>query len=208
MKTTFSICLAALTLVGLSACSSSPTPSTTTTAEAPAQPAGPPQPVDAKTAYYDMYDQAHMWASDITGLSLESGEVQGVKNADGKAGLWTAIFGSPSQHQARTYVYSVADALPTITKGVKAQEPIMWAGPTQKAMAFDNGDFKINSDAAYTTAAMKAGDWLQKNADKPLTMTLGAASQFPNPIWKFLWGDEKSGYVVLVNATTGAVVTK
>src|ERR1700691_6413458 len=110
-----------LAAIGLSACSSEPakTTETKTDTEAAATkaPAGPPEPVLAKTAFYEMYTPAHAWAADIAPISLKSGEVAGVKNADGKAGVWTAIFGSPSQHTARTYMYSVADQLPAIATG-------------------------------------------------------------------------------------------
>ena len=61
--------------------------------------AGPAMPVSGKTAFYEMYDAAHMWAPDIQALSLSSGSVKGVTNADGLAGMWTAIFASPSLEQ-------------------------------------------------------------------------------------------------------------
>ena len=77
-----------------------------------------------------MYTPAHAWAADLVPISLKSGEVAGVKNADGKAGVWTAVFGSPSKRSARTYIYSVADQLPDISKGVKSEIAVMWAGAT------------------------------------------------------------------------------
>src|SRR5580698_5816123 len=126
---------AALTfaLLGLTACSYEPAKTAevkTDTDAAKKAPAGPPEPILAKTAFYDMYTPAHAWAADMVPISLKSGEVAGVKNSEGKAGVWTAVFGSPSQHLARTYTYSVAEQLPTITKGVKAESPEAWAGPT------------------------------------------------------------------------------
>src|ERR1700691_1520343 len=123
-----------LAAIGLSACSSEPakTTETKTDTEAAATkaPAGPPEPVLAKTAFYEMYTPAHAWAPDLLPISLKSGEVAGVKNSQGKAGVWIAVFGSLAQHQARTYTYSVADDLPTFAKGVKAESPEAWSGPT------------------------------------------------------------------------------
>ena len=67
-------------------------------------PAGPPEPVAAKAAFWDMYMPAHARASDLAPVSLKSGEVAGVKNADGKGrAFWTVVFGSPSKRLARTY---------------------------------------------------------------------------------------------------------
>src|ERR1017187_6929558 len=135
-------------VLGFTACSSEPAKTTEvkTDTEAAKKAAGPAEPVAGKTAFYEMYTPAHTWAADLVPISLKSGEVAGVKNADGKAGLWTAIFGSPSQHAARTYIYSVADELPTITKGVKAEGTENWAGPTRDVMTFATSDFTIDSD--------------------------------------------------------------
>jgi hypothetical protein len=200
--------------IGLAACSSDTanTTATKTDAETAAKqaPAGPPEPIAAKAAFWQMYTPAHGWAADLVPISLKSGEVAGVKNADGKAGVWTAVFGSPSQHAARTYVYSVADQLPDITKGVKANLAEAWRGPTAAVMTFQTGDFSIDSEAAYKAAAAKAADWLKQkdNAEKPVSLSLGAASRFPAPVWVILFGSSKGGFLTVVNASTGEVLTK
>jgi hypothetical protein len=202
-----------VTAIGLSACSSEPAKTTEakTTGDAAAKaPAGPPEPVLAKAAFYEMYTPAHAWAADLLPLSLKSGEIEGVKNSQGKAGLWTAVFGSPSQHSARTYTYAVADQLPNITKGIKAEGTEPWAGPTTAVMTFQTSDFMTDSDEAYKTAAAKAGDWLKdaENAAKPVSFTLGAASRFPGPVWYVLFGNAKSGFAVTINASTGNILAK
>jgi hypothetical protein len=209
MKKTLLLSAAIAGLIGLTACSSEPaatTPKMDSEKMEKKAPAGPPEPVTAKTAFYAMYTPARAWAPDLLALSLISGEVQGVKNADGKFGYWTAVFASPSLHAARTYTYAVADQLPTIQKGVKAEGTESWAGPTQAQMTFQNSDFTIDSDAAYKIAADKAGDWLKEHADKPPSFTLGAAHRFPSPVWYIIWGDAKSGYAVYLSATTGTIM--
>src|SRR5579863_2675262 len=203
----------AVALLGLTACSSEPSKTSeakTDTDAAAKKAAGPPEPVAAKTAFYEMYTPAHAWAADLLPISLKSGEVAGVKNAEGKAGLWTAVFGSPSQHAARTYTWAAAEQLPTIAKGVKAESPEAWAGPTTTVMTFQTSDFTIDSDGAYKTAAAKAADWLKdpEHAAKPVSLSLGAASRFPAPVWYILFGDTKSGFVALINATTGNIIAK
>src|SRR5580700_2380970 len=198
--------------ISLTACSSEPAKTTTTDADTAAKqaPAGPPEAVAAKAAFWQMYTPAHAWAADLVPISLKSGEVAGVKNADGKAGVWTAIFGSPSQHAARTYVYAVADQLPDIAKGVKAELAQSWPGPTPAVMPFQTSDFTTDSDAAYKVAAAKAADWLKEkdNASKPVSLSLGAASRFPAPVWVILFGSSKGGFLSVINATTGEVITK
>jgi hypothetical protein len=214
MSNTFPIKAAlVVALLGLTACSSEPAKTAdakTDTDAAKKAPAGPPEPVLAKTAFYEMYTPAHAWAADMLPLTLKSGEVAGVKNAEGKAGVWIAVFGSPSQHMQRNYTYSVADELPTYAKGVKAESPEPWAGPTTSVMTFQTSDFTIDSDAAYKAAAAKGADWLKspENAAKPVSLTLGAATRFPAPVWYILFGDAKSGFVAYVSATTGNIITK
>src|SRR5580658_4821562 len=196
----------------LTACSSEPAKTTTTDADTAAKqaPAGPPEAIAAKAAFWQMYTPAHAWAADLVPISLKSGEVTGVKNADGKAGVWTAVFGSASQRAARTYVYSVADQLPDITKGVKANLAESWRGPTAAVMPFQTSDFTIDSEAAYKAAAAKAADWLKEkdNAQKPVSLSLGAASRFPAPVWVILFGSSKGGFLTVVNASTGEMMTK
>jgi hypothetical protein len=190
----------------LTACSEAPKPAATT--EEPKQEAAkPPEPVAAKTAFYEIYKMARPWATDLTPLSMSSGELKGFKNEGGKAAMWTAVFVSPSLKQARTFTYAIA-TVDTTLKGVSAGAAQAWSGATKASMSFSQSDFQINSDDAYKTAATKAADWLEKNKDKPVSMALGYASQFPAPVWRFTWGDAKSGYVVFVNATSGSLVTK
>ena len=208
----FLIAVAGVAAIGLSACSSEPAKTTDVKTDDPAKkaPAGPPEAVLAKTAFYEMYTPAHTWAADLLPISLKSGEIAGVKNSAGKAGLWTAVFASPTLHAASTYTYAVADQLPNITKGVKAEGTQPWAGPTTTAMTFQTSDFTTDSDEAYKTAAAKAGDWLKdaENAAKPVSFTLGAASRFPAPVWYILFGNSKSGFAVTINASTGNILAK
>lgn len=212
MDKNFLTAAVAIALLGLTACSSEPAKTTETKSAtddtAKKAPAGPPEPVLAKEAFYEMYTPAHSWAPDLLPLTLASGEVAGVKNADGKAGVWTAVFVSQSLRQSRTYTYSVADQLPTYSKGVKAEDPIPWTGPSAAAVPFQTSDFMIDSDAAYKTAVDKAGTWVKDHPDKTLTMALGYATRFPSPVWYYLWGTSKDGFAAYISATSGSVITR
>ena len=172
-----------------------------------AEQSAPAQPVTAKTAYWEMYKVAHAWATDLQPLTLEAKTLSGIKNEGGKAAMWESTFGSPSKKQYSKFTYAVASRPPDIRKGVIAAEALPWAGPNRDAMTFTNDEFTVDSDAAYKSAEAKAGAWLKQNPDKELTsMSLGAASRFPGPVWYFLWGEKKAGYFVLVSANTGQVL--
>ena len=166
-----------------------------------------PVPVTAKSALGPLYKAGLAWSSDVQLMRLSPKEVPGFKNADGKAAMWEAAFGSAAHHQVRMYTYSVATVLPEIHKGVTASLALPWAGPTREAMPVDMGLFTVDSDTAYAASAKDAADWLKKNPDKQLaTLDLGSTYRYRAPAWYVSWGDpKKNGYVVLIDATSGNI---
>jgi len=155
-----------------------------------------------------MYKPARAWAKDLLPLTLASNDVPGFKNEDGKAAMWTAVFVSPSLRQARTFFYSIADSGTNIHKGVSIGGEQAWTGETPKVQPFQFTEFAMNSDVAYKTAFGKGESWLKKHPGMIATMFLGKAARFPAPVWYVQWGSTKSGYVAIINATTGEVLSK
>jgi hypothetical protein len=195
-------------VVAMTACSEAPTPAEIRKAqvETKREPAKPPEPVAAQTAFYEMYKPARTWAPDLLALSLLGNEVPSMKSVDGKFPMWTAVFVSPSRREARTFTYSVVDDGATVHKGVNVGGAEPWSGATPKSIPFQITGFAVNSDAAYKTAYAKAETWVKKHPGKKVSFSLGSAARFPAPVWFIIWGDTKSGYAVYVNATTGTVI--
>jgi len=195
-------------VMAMTACSEAPAPTEIKKAgvETKQEPAKPPEPVAAQTAFYEMYKPARTWAPDLLALSLTSNEVPSMKSEDGKFPMWTAVFVSPSRREARTFTYSVVDDGATIHKGVNAGGAEPWSGATPKSSPFQTTGFSVNSDAAYKTAYARAGAWVKKHPGKKVAFSLGSAARFPAPVWFIIWGDARSGYAVYVNATTGSVI--
>jgi hypothetical protein len=192
--------------VAMTACSEAPTPTEIKKAgvETKQEPAKPPEPVAAQTAFYEMYKPARTWAPDLLVLSLTSNEVPSMKSVDGKFPMWTAVFVSPSRREARTFTYSVVDDGTTVHKGVDAGGAQAWTGATPKSTPFQTTGFVV--DSAYKTAYAKAEAWVKKHPGKKAAFSLGSAARFPAPVWFIIWGDTKSGYAVYVNATLGTVI--
>jgi hypothetical protein len=197
-------------VVAMTACSEAPTPTEMKKAqvETRQEPAKPPEPVAAQTAFYEMYKPARTWATDLLALSLISNEVPSMKSEGGKFPMWTAVFVSPSQREARTFTYSVIDDGAAIHKGVSVGGAEPWSGSTPRSMPFQTTGFVVDSDAAYKTAYAKAEAWVKKHPDRKAAFSLGSAARFPAPVWFIIWGNTKSGYAVYVNATTGTVIGK
>ncbi|MDR5727658.1 MAG: hypothetical protein RB191_09550 [Terriglobia bacterium] len=198
----------AVAVLLLAGCSKSTTqPSATNQPASAAKPAGPPQLVPAKTAFWPMYTSAHNWAPDVITLQVTAKEVPGFKNEAGKAAMWQAAFASPSLREYRIYSYSIAAVPPDIFKGVDAGLALPWGGITRNAMPVDISLFNVDSDAAYKAAAADAADWLKKNPDKSLALfQLGDTFKFSGPVWYLLWGNEKSGYAAFVDADSGKIL--
>lgn len=194
---------AALTIAVLliTACSEPPkeTPATN-------EASGPATPIPGKKAFWEMYKSAYSWANDMVPLKLESKELPGIKNDGGNAGMWSATFGSFRKHQYLVITYAVAPNPPDIYKGNNVGHPVPWGGPARDAMPFQGSDLVVDSDAAYKTALAQADSWLKKHPDKPISFQLANnPTRFATPVWYVLWGDNKSGYSVFVNAKTGDV---
>jgi hypothetical protein len=197
--------LAALLIAGCSSSTSTPTAQPEKSAEA----AAPPQIITAKTAFWEMYKTAHAWASDAEPIRVTAREVPGYKNEAGKAGMWEAVFGSPSLGNYRTFTYAIVDAPPNISRGVSAGLALPWGGATRDAMPIDTSMFTIDSDAAYATAATEAAAWLKNNPGKDVSdFEIGDTYKFQAPVWYIMWGTKTAGYAAIVDASTGKILHK
>src|ERR1035437_10701550 len=125
-------------VVAMTACSEAPTPTEIKKAqvETKQEPAKPAEPVAAQTAFYEMYKPARTWAPDLLALSLISNEVPSMKSEGGKFPMWTAVFVSPSRHEARTFTDSVVDDGTDVHKGVDSGGSQSWTGATPKSSPF------------------------------------------------------------------------
>jgi hypothetical protein len=196
-----------LSLAGCSGPSTSPTGGAKTAPEKEA--AAALAPVTAKTAFWEIYKSSYKWAPDSLPLSIEAKTIPGIQNEGGKAAAWEVNFGSFRKMEARKFTYAITAHPPDFVKGVAVGGPIPWHGPVKDALTFQSTEFLVDSDVAYKTALEKAQPWLKDHPGKELTtISLGAASRFPGPVWYFLWGNTKSGYFTLISANSGKPLGK
>jgi hypothetical protein len=163
-------------------------------------------PVTGKTAFWEMYKLGYAWAPDMQVLYLKSGKLEGVdaKGKDGEATEWTLMVASPGKNQAHEFSYR-AISKDTKRRGVVSGPVQPWAGPTAKGQPFTTGEMKLDSNEAFTKADEKAAAWVKENPGKDVSYYLGKESKYPAPVWAVLWGGEKSGYLVVVNALDGSI---
>ena len=115
-------------MIAISACSSGPQTTSKGAGDATQEPPKPAAAVTARSAYFQMYKPAREWAPDLLALTLKSGEVPNVNNEEGRAGVWTAVFVSPSRKEARTFSFAVADSGSDIHKGLNVSDKQIWGG--------------------------------------------------------------------------------
>lgn len=194
---------ATLLLAGVpSGCKKAPPPAP----EEKAEVRKPLDPVTGHSAFNQMYRPIREWAPDAVPLTLTSGDIEGIKNEDGKAAMWTGVFVSPSRREARTVFFSATDH-GSVVRGITLAGAQPWSGATPKSRPFDPTQFFVDSDQAYKSAVEKAGAWLKKHPDEKLSMYLASESRDDNPVWIVMWGDSKSGYVHYVSASSGKTMS-
>jgi hypothetical protein len=167
--------------------------------------AKPAEPVSGLRALYQMYTAARGWSADIQPLRMNSILLGEVKAVPGRAAAWEVTFVSERLGKARNYTYSVIEAQGNLHKGVFAGLDQSWSGSSGKAKPFLMAAAKIDTDAAYETAAKKAVDYEKKNPGKPISFILEKNGKFSDPSWRVVWGESvgTSNFSIFVDASTG-----
>ena len=168
------------------------------------EPEKPPEPVTGQSALFRMYQVARTWAPDVLVLKANSMLLNEVPDVPkGKAAAWDATFYSPSKAQSRSYTFSIVEMLPTLHKGVFAQQEIPYSGPASAAFPFIA--VKTDTDKAYEVALKESADYDKTNPGKPIIFLLEKNTRHPNPVWRVVWGESvgTSNYSVFVDASTG-----
>ena len=164
------------------------------------------EPVTGQTALYRMYQVARSWAPDAEVLKMNSIHLTEVPAVRGEAGAWQAEFASGAKSAQRSYTYSVVESEGNLHEGVFPGPQDSWGGPATQA--FMVGAVKVDTDAAYQKALVKAAEYNANNSKQTISFELGKQEGSENPVWRVIWGESAgtSGLSVLVDATTGEYI--
>jgi hypothetical protein len=190
------IALASAAVLFVSCSSSAP--------KAAKEPEKPAEPVAGRYAFHQCFIAARTWATDLELLRVRNLPVENAPSAPGKAAVWEVTFVSPSKQRAKTYTYSVIEQEP-IHKGVFGGGEEGYSGPRGQASAFPTAALKVDTTAAWETAAAQSKEYIAKNPDKPITFLLEKTPRHPNPAWRVIWGTSPAtaNYSIYVDASTG-----
>ncbi|MBV9746194.1 MAG: hypothetical protein JO099_20735 [Acidobacteriia bacterium] len=180
----------------LSSCSEQPAATTKKEAKAAVE------PVTGQTALFRMYQVARSWAPDAEIVSMKSIHLTDVPVMRGSAGAWDALFLSPGKSAQRSYTYSVEESEGNLHEGVFPGAEETASAPSK---AFVIGSVKVDSDAAYKSAAAHAAEYNKKNPTQTISFELSRQEISQNPVWRVIWGESAgtSDESVLVDAATG-----
>jgi len=195
------VCLSSLLWIG---CSEPPHPA------AKKEPEKAAEPISGQSALFKMYQKARTWSADAQALKLNSMHVADVPDAPGKTGAWQATFTSANLGKTQTYTYSVVEEEGNLHQGVFSLGEQPWSGSQGVDTPFDIRAASIDSPAAYKTAVEKAADYDQKHPGMAISFQLEKVKQFPNPVWRVIWGESvgTSSFSIYVDASTGIFLEK
>jgi hypothetical protein len=194
------ICFLLTLLSCVSACSDTPTESTSKI------PAKPPEPITGRQVFQRTFPSARTWSADCQPLRILSLRLDEMKAENGKSPAWEVTYVSNQQGRARRYTWSAIESAGNLHEGVFAGPIESWSGPSGQQQPFLPAALLIDTTEAYETAASVSFDYLHKPGNKPpVTFLLESTPRFPNPTWRILWGASISAaeYSVFIDATTG-----
>jgi hypothetical protein len=173
------------------------------------EPKKPAEPVGGRYAFHQIYVAARTWATDLELLRVRNILIEDAPTAPGKSAVWEVTFVSPSKGRAKAYTYSVIER-ENIHAGVFGGGEESWSGPRGQVTTFPIAALKVDTDAAWETAAAQSKDYAAKNPDKPITYLLEKTPRHPNPAWRVIWGPSvaMSDYSVYIDASTGAYLER
>lgn len=173
------------------------------------EPEKPAEPVGGRYAFHQCFISARTWATDLELLRVRNLPMEGVKAEPGKAAVWEVTFVSPSKQRAKTYTYSVVEQEP-IHKGVFGGQEESYSGPRGQVSSFPTAALKIDTVAAWETAAAESKEYIAKNPNSPIAFLLEKTPRHPNPAWRVIWGTSPStsNYSIYVDASTGTYLER
>ncbi len=166
------------------------------------EPPKAPEAVSGQWAFHRMYVSARAWAPDALGVKMNSIPLAEVKAEPGKSGAWQVTFASPSKQRTKTFTYSAVDAPGNLREGTFSTQE---EGLNPRMRLFPMAAVKIDTPAAYETAAAKSAEYLKKNPDSPVFFLLEMKQGSNSLAWRVVFGDSvgTSSHSVFVEATSG-----
>ncbi|HSE49613.1 MAG TPA: hypothetical protein VLA96_10440 [Terriglobales bacterium] len=154
-----------------------------------------------RVAFQKTYISARGWAADAKPFRLESDCGHDSPVAEGKCGVWKAVFASSMQRGIKPYMWSGIDAPDAPSPGVNPGQEDDYNPSNPNTQPFDLSFLKQDSDKAFEVAQKHGGEKIMKKDPKtPVSFTLDWWPKENKLKWHVSYGAELR---VAVDATTG-----
>lgn len=166
------------------------------------EPVKAPEAVSGQWAFFHMFVGARAWAADAQGVKLSNINIPEVTGVPGKSGAWQVIFASASRQATKTFTYSAVDSPGGLREGTFSEKE---DSLNPRLKPFLTAALKIDSTAAYKTAAEKSAEYLKKNPKIPVNFLLEVSERHNTVAWRVIFGESvgTSAESVFVDATSG-----
>lgn len=201
-----------IALLGLSAmigCSSEPGKPAAETKAAETKPAFQNQFLTGREALQKMYIQARSWAPDAKPYSLISQATKDASGQDGKSGIWSAGFASPSRRGVKVYTWSGIKADDAPEPGVGAKPEDTYSPANSSTQIFELAFLKEDSTKAAEVAKEHGGDkLLKKDPDTKGFYRIAWNPRENKLYWHVVFGPdrEQPKLRIAVDASTGTFI--
>lgn len=168
-----------------------------------------PQYVTGREALQKMYIQARSWAGDAKPYSLQSVATDQANGQDGRAGIWSAGFASPSRRGLKVYTWSGIQAEGAPEPGVGARPEDTYNPANTSTQIFDLAFLKTDSDEAVQEADKHGGDKpIKASPATKVFYMLEWAPRENRVFWHVMYGTDRNDLKlrVAIDASTGQFV--
>ncbi|HWR15229.1 MAG TPA: hypothetical protein VN577_10390 [Terriglobales bacterium] len=209
MKKASTFAVALFCMLILAACSSEPQKPASENKAAEPKAAFQPTYLTGREALQKMYIQARSWAADAKPYSLMSQATEGANGQDGKSGLWSAGFASPSRRGVKVYTWSGVQIDGAPEPGVGAKPEDTYNPSNTSTQIFDLGFLKVDSDKIAEEAKKNGGDKiLKKTPDSNVFYNISFNPRENKLYWHVLYGPSRNEAKlrIAVDASTGSFI--
>lgn|SRR5512133_1069290 len=208
MRKIFVVSVALLSTMLFNACESkkeTPPPSAETKPKVEA-----PEYETGRQAFQKLYVSARSLAPDVKPYRLQSIYTPDSPVAEGKAGIWSAQFASPSRRMIKAYTWSGLSGENMPERGVSHGTEDTYNPSNSSTRVFDIAFLKQDADKAFKVAQEHGGAaLLKKDPKQPVYFVLdwNGKNQL---VWHVIYGENRNDakLAIAVDASSGAFLEK
>jgi hypothetical protein len=173
--------------------------------------AQPPEYITGRSAFQKLYVAARGFSGDVKPYRLQSNYTPDSPSQEGKAGIWSAQFASPSRRSIKAYTWSGLSGENMPDRGVSHGTEDSYNPSNSSTRVWDIAFLKIDSDKAFETAQKHGGEALTKKDPKqPVAYILDWNGSGNQLVWHVIYGTDVNDAKlrIMVDASSGEFVAK